>query len=162
MSTRIAISLAFVAALAQSAGAQIVAEPGWPITTTYSVSPSATIAQLDLDAPWEVVIASQAQRVYCYNHNGTLLPGWPQFIGNTLSPDQYAIINASPAVADLDNDGVPEIIVGSNDGRLYVFEPNGALRTGFPFTAGWMIFSTTAIGDVDGDGLPDICFGDNT
>src|SRR5690349_4445149 len=88
--------------LHRTADGQVTVEPGWPVTTAYSVSPSATIAQLDPSTPqWEIVIASQDQHVYCCRHDGTLLPGWPQFIGNTLSPDQYAIINASPAVADL-------------------------------------------------------------
>ena len=136
-------------------------ESGWPVTTGFSVSPSATIAQLDADPQQEIIIASQDQKVYLYNHDGTLLPGWPKFIGNTLSPDEYAIINSSPAVADLSGDGDVEIVCGSNDGRMYVFNVNGSNEPGFPFNTGFMIFSTVAVGNIDGDSELEIVFGNN-
>lgn len=153
-----------LAAITASASGVIPLEPGWPVTTGFSVSPSATAAQMDGDLQLEIVIASQDQNLYVFNHNGTLLPGWPRFLGGVLSPDEWAIINSSPAVGNLDADPELEIVVGSGDSRLYAFNRDGSSLPGFPFDypSGYMIFSTPAIGDVDGNGQPEIVWGDNT
>lgn len=42
---------------------------------------------------------------------------------------------SSPALADLDGDGELEIVVGSNEGKLYVFNRDGSTVPGFPTTA---------------------------
>lgn len=142
--------------------AQPALEPGWPVQTGFSVSQSATAAELDGDPEYEVVIASQDGYLYVFNHDGTIMSGFPQYMGTALWPDPYANICSSPAVHDLNNDGVLEIIVGCFDANMYVFEPDGSLFPGWPFASGFTIFSTPAIGDIDGDGVPEIVYGDNS
>lgn len=144
------------------AGAIPVLENGWPVQTGFSVSQSATAANLDGDPEFEIVIASQDGYLYIYNHDGTLLPGWPQYMGPALWPDPYANICSSPAVYDLNDDGILEIIVGCFDAYMYVFEPDGSLFHGWPFHSGFMIFSTPALGDIDDDGEMEIVYGDNS
>src|SRR5205807_10481892 len=79
---------------------------------------------------------------------------------------------SSPAVADLDNDGVPEIIIGVGDaddlpegrageGRVVAFRPDGSRKWTyktrvFAITGESQIFSSPAIGDIDGDGFRDV------
>ncbi|MFB3908581.1 MAG: T9SS type A sorting domain-containing protein [Candidatus Eisenbacteria bacterium] len=155
----VALGLAGVAASA--AGGVPVPEPGWPVATAYSVSQSAVAAQLDADPELEIVISSQDRYLYVFEHDGSIAPGWPRFLGDALGPDEWVNQCSSPAVADLDDDGTPELIAGNFDGKLHVFEPDGSVRPGFPFQTGWMIFSTPAIGDIDGDGHPEIVFGSN-
>jgi outer membrane protein assembly factor BamB len=157
-------SLVSAALVLTSTSAAVSPLPGWPVTTGFSVSPSPTAAQMDGDAELEIVIASQDQKLYVYNADGSILPGWPKSLGSTLWPDEWAIINSSPAIANLDADPEFEIVVGSNDSRLYAFNRDGTSLPEFPYDhpAGFMIFSTPAIGDVDGDGGPEIVFGDNT
>ncbi len=140
---------------------QIIPEPGWPVSTTYSVSPSATTVQLDADPQWEVVIASQDEYIYAYNHDGTLCPGWPQWLGDTLYPDEWLRFNSSPAAADIDDDGWPEIIVGGLSGKLWAYNHDGTVVPGFPLDTGYMIGSTPAIGDIDGDGELEIVIGNH-
>ena len=157
-------TIAAIVVLAWSGGsgrAEITAEPGWPVTTGFSVSPSATAAQLDEDPQLEIVIASQDQYCYVYNHDGSLFPGWPRYLGEVLWPDQWVNTNSSPAVADLDADGEPEIIVGSASGELYVFRKDGSAFPGFPRPTSFMVYSSPAIGDIDGDEEPEIVVGDN-
>jgi hypothetical protein len=59
---------------------------------------------------------------------------------------------ASPGIADVDGDGVPEVIQGSGGYLVHAFRGDGSEPAGWPkFTHGWMIGSPTP-GDVDGSG----------
>ncbi|MFH1313342.1 MAG: M6 family metalloprotease domain-containing protein [Candidatus Eisenbacteria bacterium] len=71
------------------------------------------------------------------------LPGWPVFAGDGMT--------ASPAVADLDGDGVKEIIVGCNDGMLYAWKLDGTPVPGWPAVVGAPVHSKPAVCDVDLD-----------
>jgi len=64
---------------------------------------------------------------------------------------------SSPVIADLDRDGYMETIVGSYDGKLYVFNSTGALK--WNLTAGGAIHSTPAIDDIDKDAELEIVVG---
>jgi hypothetical protein len=59
---------------------------------------------------------------------------------------------AAPVAADVDGDGLPEILLGSGGYLLHAFKRAGGDAEGFPkFTGGW-VFSAPAVGDLDGDG----------
>jgi hypothetical protein len=83
------------------------------------------------------------------------LSGWPQ---ETAGP-----IDSSPVVADLDNDGEKEIIVGSGtaDGpfNVYVFRSNGSLMDGWPISVSGGMWTSPAVGDIDDDGTLEIVMG---
>lgn len=102
--------------------------------------------------------------------NGTwgTASGWPQQLP--------AHIYSSPAAGDLNNDGVPEIVVGygstfvegSAHGGVRAYRRNGTLLwevltgnvTGGPGnTFRDPVMSTPAIGDIDGDGTVEVVFG---
>jgi len=57
---------------------------------------------------------------------------------------------SSPMVIDLDGDGSKEIVVGADDGKLYVVSHDGELEE--TFQTGGAIRSSPAIADLDGDG----------
>jgi hypothetical protein len=62
----------------------------------------------------------------------------------------------APALADLDGDGLPEIIIQVDD-MLTAVRYDGTTLPGWPVkTGGWKANSSPVVGDVDGDGLPDI------
>jgi len=66
------------------------------------------------------------------------------------------MIFAAPAAADVDGDGVAEVLMGSGGYLLHAFRGAGGEAAGFPkFTGGW-IFSAPATGDFDGDGRTDV------
>ncbi|HPJ30788.1 MAG TPA: FG-GAP-like repeat-containing protein, partial [Methanothrix sp.] len=66
---------------------------------------------------------------------------------------------SSPALSDLDGDGELEIVVGTNEGMLYVFNEDGTRVAGFPTAAEGPIRSSPAVADLDGDGSLDIVVG---
>jgi hypothetical protein len=69
-------------------------------------------------------------------------------------------------MADLDEDGLPEIVFGTDNFNgspppylLYVFNGDASLFPGFPVEAAQNIKSSPAIGDIDDDGAVDIVVG---
>ena len=62
----------------------------------------------------------------------------------------------SPTIADLDNDGTPEIINGSAGNSVHAFGAGGREAEGWPKPTGQWIIASPAIGDVDGDGFLEV------
>ncbi len=80
---------------------------------------------------------------------GALLPAFPRVM------DDMQFIG-SPALADVDGDGVAEVLNGSGVYQVRAYRADGSMPAGWPkFTHHWHIATPTA-GDVDGDGLTEI------
>jgi dCMP deaminase len=63
---------------------------------------------------------------------------------------------AGPAAADVDGDGVAEIVAGSGGFLVRAYDDAGLPVEGWPkFTGQWVI-ATPAVGDLDGDGLLEV------
>ncbi len=92
-----------------------------------------------------------AGAVHAWRLDGTALAGFPV----RLEHDS----DSSPALADLDGDGLDEIIVGDDGGWLHVLRQDGEELPGFPQRAGGLIEASPAIGDLDGDGSLDVVVG---
>jgi hypothetical protein len=99
--------------------------------------------------------------VYAFDHQGAPLPGWPLLVATHTS------VIASPALADLDEDGDLEIIVGTyeTNGRIHVWHHDGTALAGWPYTiprgsaSTSSVTSSPAVGDLDGDGALEIVCG---
>ncbi len=103
-------------------------------------------ADLNGDNVQELVVPTEDGTIHAYEPDGTELPGWPVHTqleksaeGHGAAPG-FAALEAStapnepprgPVVADLDNDGRPEVIDTAGI-HIYVWEPDGSLRPGFP------------------------------
>ncbi len=103
----------------------------------------------DADSFVEDGVLAQHQLTAWDPRTGALSPAFPrpmedmQFIG-------------SPALADVDGDGIAEAINGSGAYLVRAYRADGTEPAGWPkFTHGWHIGSPTP-GDVDGDGLTEI------
>ncbi len=67
-------------------------------------------------------------------------------------------VSGAPAFADLDDDGAMDLVVASQDFKLYAVSAGGKPLPGFPVTAGYRIYEGPAIADLDGDGKLDVIF----
>ena len=133
--------------------------PGFPFKVSDNLWGSCAVGDLDGDGHLELVFVSgvnSEKRVYVLRDNGT---EWMDGDANPATIGVFKTLGASfnvntPALADLDGDGHPEIIVGGSDGKLYAWKSNGANVPGFPFVASGAITSSPAIGYLDGPGDP--------
>ncbi|HEY7728028.1 MAG TPA: C25 family cysteine peptidase [Candidatus Eisenbacteria bacterium] len=130
--------------------------PGWPrrlpLGTGNGRAPSPVLAPLRQaysDPSLDVIVAGADGTVAAWDPSGTVLPGWSSV--QLGSPTE-----ASPAVADLDGDGSPEVLIGAEDRRLYAFHADGTPVSGFPIETGAEVRSTPAVWDLDGDGSIEI------
>ncbi len=113
-----------------------------------------TLADLNRDKQLEIVVAS-GNKVFVFRNNGSLFPGWPQ-------TTTYATVN-SPAVGDLDNDGVLDIVTCDRTGFsrksfLYAWKATGQLLPGFPKQFGLISMAITLY-DLDDNGTLEILAG---
>lgn len=120
-------------------------------------------------------ISDEHAPLFEYHGDGTPVAGWPvRMWGYTT--DVLPVVGEgmpeAPAVADLDGDGVPEVIAHSIGGAVSVFSPDGetVLETDTSrstYGAGSNVgdsavlplINSPSVGDVDGDGTLDIVTG---
>lgn len=118
---------------AWSANGQAIA--GFPVrvganpTVTYRILATPAVADLDGDGKPEIVVALSDGRLYAFNANG--VEQWSVSLGDVADTYGNHVMNGAPVIGDLDGDGKPEIVVGSMDDNLYVFNANGTPRWSF-------------------------------
>jgi LruC domain-containing protein len=122
---------------------------GWPVAldTEFRVLASPAIADLDDDQSLDIVVPLADGQLYALEADGSLKDGWPVSIGGVEDKYDSQIINSSPKIANLDGNGRPEIVVGSTDKKLYVFNWDGSLR--WSYQTGDMILSSPEVADID-------------
>ncbi|MBN1426004.1 VCBS repeat-containing protein [Candidatus Fermentibacteria bacterium] len=126
-------------------------QPGFPLVCGAEVlSSPAVFAPPPSFAPgMAVAVADEAGFVHVTDGRGQYLTGFPAQAGSRAS--------SSPAVVDLDGDGLPEILVGSWDNHLYCFNIDGTTR--WTADLGGYVTGPVAVGDVNGDGALEIAAG---
>ena len=123
--------------------------PGYPKRMGTGGEAPIRYADLDGDNVEELIVPTEDGKVHAFEPDGTELagsPGWPVETqlqtaaqGHGSAPGFAALAGATPprepprgpAVADLEGDGIPEVITTAGI-HLYVWEPDGSLRPGFP------------------------------
>ncbi|MDP3279011.1 MAG: S8 family serine peptidase [Deltaproteobacteria bacterium] len=178
--------------------------PGFPVDLRGSGESSPRIADLNGDGRGEVIVATSDGLLHALSANGSEIPGFPARLGvqrgfdavqqvngrvvdYRLSPGYQAgtagrldpatlreAVLGTPAIANIDDDPQPEIIVTSYAGTVYVFNHDGsAYGHGFPRTLPDVLSADTSptrvldrgiaaspvIVDLDGNGRPEIVFG---
>ncbi len=185
--------------------------PGWPKTLNASVTKPAiprpalpytrlphqgataspVLVDLDGKPGLEIVQAGWDGRLHAWHADGTDVPGWPVTVADPPKPASGLVaiddakLDATPAVADLDGDGKPEIVVRSQHSEsagagiqalganyAYAYHADGSPVAGWPVRLPSLVtyygsaqeFITEAANspvaaDVDGDGKDEVATG---
>jgi len=149
--------------------------PGWPLEiddARFAVLSSAALADLDGDRDLEIVVPAlryetvtkARTEVYVFQHDGTMVPGWPQ-------QERIENTECAPIVTDLEGDGISEILIGSelitvttnppntvHNARVHAWDAAGNTKAGFPWTTDQYTSAVTMLtaADMDGDGSMEI------
>lgn len=128
--------------------------PGGPLSLAL---PAAGLGKfVDVILPEDQLLSDNHLAVYELGGSRLQLPSFPREVNDL----QFL---ATPASADVDGDGLEEVLAGTAYSDLHAFngaglEPglNTLAETGWPkFTAGWSV-TPPSVGDFDGDGYRDI------
>jgi len=102
-------------------------EAGWPRQPAANELRGLSVGDLDGDGTLEIVVTAasySAVNTWVLEHDGTTRPGWPQLSGG--GGYAYGVFNDTSAIADLNGDGVPELLVPSDVHYICAYSPAGA------------------------------------
>ncbi|MCK6543147.1 T9SS type A sorting domain-containing protein [bacterium] len=122
-------------------------EPPFTYELPSVISAPPVIGDIDGDEYPDIVFAVE-NFVYALNHNGALVNNFPVRLSDAYRVDQ---IISSPLLADIDNDGQCDILIGGSDGLIYAVNARGEKIGGFPLTIGDEAIASPMITDLDGD-----------
>lgn len=138
------------------------------------------LVDMNKDGRPEVVIGAFDGNIWVFKADATVLDGFPvALVAKAPVTPGPSRIMSTPTVADLNGDGIPEIMSGSNQqvggggsaGQVFAIDgrgnatPGGAYLPNWPFTVTSLklfpvvaegIVSSQAVADFDGDGRPDV------
>jgi hypothetical protein len=135
---------------------------GWPNQLDYIPGAPCAVGDINNDGEPDVIAVSYWS-VYAFEKNGKLMNNFP------FTPDDgvRAFSYSSPVLADIDEDGKREIVIGGTtetpqpkNGAVYVINDDGTLVDGWPRYVDSWIFAPVSVADIDDDGHLDIFVGD--
>ncbi|TMQ66474.1 MAG: hypothetical protein E6K78_06350 [Candidatus Eisenbacteria bacterium] len=133
----------------------------FPIAMGGNTPGSVAVAHLYAQ-PGGMEIVAGADVLYCWHSDGT---SPVDADGSSVTSGDFTTLGsyyaAGPTIADLDGGG-PEIMATTWDSQsVYVFDLQGNLKPGWPFAAGYPMWSAVAAGDLGNDGHREVVFGSN-
>ncbi len=132
---------------------------GFPVRIPNQVYSSPILVDLDSDAVPEIVFGygdygmiEPGHGIQALNINGGKVPGFPV--------ETDASVYGSPAAGDLNEDGIPEIVVSTLSGKVYAVDHTGAMLPQWPVQLSESgINSSPAIADINNADGPEVVVG---
>jgi hypothetical protein len=133
--------------------------PEWPKRLDYVPGSAVAVGDITGDDSPEIV-AESYYGVHAFTAEGILMPGFPYYPGTNR-----VFSYSTPVLADIDGDGLREIICGDHsldqgDGAVHIIRSDGTSFPGWPQLTGSWVYGPPSVGDIDGDGLLDVAVGD--
>ncbi|MBR9703387.1 PQQ-binding-like beta-propeller repeat protein, partial [Candidatus Woesearchaeota archaeon] len=121
---------------------------------------SAAVGDINKDGIPEVVFGTKKGMIHCLDHESKEL--WSFSTGKDIKSgdelfydlEQLHAISSAPALADINNDGKLEVIVGTDDGMVYALSCTGEML--WEAKIGGAIKATPKVIDTNNDGNLDI------
>ncbi len=128
------------------------------------VASSPAAGQLDLDGQLEIVVGSGSGsqltgEVVAFEDNGAVKWRFDPLDHYPLDGQPDAVFS-TPALGDLDGDGLDDVAFGAFDFRVWAVKgTNGTVIPGWPFFVRDSIWSSPALADLDGNGTLEVIIG---
>jgi MYXO-CTERM domain-containing protein len=134
------------------------------------------LVDLDADGKLDIVQAAFDGKVYALRSDGLPLAGFPVEVHSPTALRRDRIMS-TPAVADLNGDGVPDLVLGSNEessegvGLVFAVDGRGTKAPEGPYLRNWPLMvpsvnvlpvvaegiaASPVVTDLDRDGQPDV------
>ena len=132
--------------------------PGWPQDTSHLCWASPLVGDLDGDSDLEVIVCDIDGIVYVWHHDGTEMfdgDDDPATNGPFFKTDELANWHVStPALADIDEDGISELIICAPQDSIYCLNEDASSAPGWPVSIvdNANLTTSPAVGDIDEDG----------
>ena len=113
--------------------------------------------------PDRIFIGTREGDAYIWDLGGRPVKGWPVhldgFIYGLREEEESHTVYGPPIMADVDGDGVDEIILGSRNHHLYCFELDGTPVPGWPVVLDDFIVNSLTLAQLDGEGAMELVVG---